>query len=162
MGLGEPGRAVDELEVVVALEPFPAALAPLVDDLALAVAHHTQVHRDPAGLHAVVGGPAGQVGDPGARRHGLCRRATEQHAGTAHAVVPLDDRGFEPRFGQSTRQRLPALTRPDDDGVVSLRLPHCPHTRFPGAQVTLLSYHQANAFAVPAVPARGAVWGRPS
>jgi len=72
-----------------------------------------------AGMHAVVGGAAGEVGGAGAGDHGLGGGAAFVDAGSAD-VLTLDQGDVPSGLGECAGERATALAGADDDGVVTV------------------------------------------
>ena len=96
-----------------------AAVAEVIHDVPLALAHFGHVDGYRTVVDAVVRRAAVQVGRPGAGYHRLGRRTAHVYAGAAH-VFPLDERGLASGLASALGERVPALAGPYHDGVVVL------------------------------------------
>src|SRR6266487_3180102 len=113
----ESGLAEDEFEVGGFLERLLAGIAEALDHAALAIDHPAHVHRDAAGVDAVVFCAPGEIRNPTARDHRFGRGAADVDASAAD-VLALDHRDLPAGAGERERKRLARLASTDDYCVV--------------------------------------------
>ena len=116
-GAGEAGLTHQQVEIGGGGDPAFAAFAKAGDDVPFTLAHDPKVDADVAGGDAVVGGAAGEIGDPGTGDHGLGGGAAFVDTG-ATDVAAFDEGGAATGIGEGGRQRTAGLATADDDCVV--------------------------------------------
>ena len=122
-GAGEGSDAVDQIEVFGFGDAALVAGAKQIDDVALALADALHGDAQGAGMDAVIGAAAREIGDAAAGDHGLGGRAAFVDAGAAD-VNFFDESGAQPGVGERLAKRRAALAGADHDSVVMLRGRH--------------------------------------